>query len=42
MAHEVVNFHPLKNDATTAMPSDDLLRMLTALGREPEIVDFTE
>jgi hypothetical protein len=33
MAHEVVNFHPLKNDATTAMPSADLLRMLDALGR---------
>jgi Ala-tRNA(Pro) deacylase len=41
MAHEVVNFHPLKNDATTAMPSADLLRMLDALGRDPEIVDFT-
>jgi len=41
MAHEVVNFHPLKNDATTAMPSADLLRMLEALGRAPEIVDFT-
>ncbi len=41
MAHDIVNFHPLKNDATTAMPSQDLLRMLNALGREPEIIDFS-
>ena len=38
MAHEIVNFHPLKNDATTAIRSNDLLRFLTALGRTPEIV----
>ncbi len=42
MACEVVNFHPLKNDATTAIASADLCKMLTALGREPEIIDFTE
>lgn len=38
MAHEIVNFHPLKNDATTAIRSNDLLRFLTSLGRTPEIV----
>ena len=42
MAHDIVNFHPLKNDATTAMPSADLLRMLKAMGREPEIIDFSD
>jgi len=38
MAHEIVNFHPLKNDATTAIRSDDLLSFIRALGRTPEIV----
>lgn len=38
MAHEIVNFHPLKNDATTAIRADDLLKFVTALGRAPEIV----
>lgn len=38
MDHDIVNFHPLKNDATTAIRSNDLLRFLTALGRTPEIV----
>ncbi len=41
VAHDIVNFHPLTNNATTAMPAQDLLRMLAALGREPEIVDFS-
>ncbi|GGG89159.1 MAG TPA: DNA-binding protein [Oceanicaulis sp.] len=41
MAHETVNFHPLKNDATTAISREGLLRFLAALGREPEIMDFT-
>lgn len=38
MAHEIVNFHPLKNDATTAIRAEDLLKFITALGRAPEIV----
>ena len=38
MAHDIVNFHPLKNDATTAIRSADLLRFVEALGRAPEIV----
>jgi len=40
MAHEVVNFHPLKNDATTAVSSADLLGFVRALGREPEVLDL--
>ena len=39
MEHETVNFHPLRNDATTAISSADLLRFVRALGREPEIAD---
>ncbi len=41
MAHATVNFHPLSNDATTAMPREDFLAFLRALGREPEIMDLT-
>ncbi|WP_430431254.1 prolyl-tRNA synthetase associated domain-containing protein [Oceanicaulis sp.] len=42
MSHDIVNFHPLKNDATTAIRSSDLVRFLTALGRVPEIVTLEE
>ena len=41
-AYDIVNFHPLENDATTALATTDLLRMLHALDREPEIMDFSE
>ena len=34
-AHDPVNFHPLKNDATTAISSADMLKFVRALGREP-------
>ncbi|MEQ8404577.1 MAG: prolyl-tRNA synthetase associated domain-containing protein [Oceanicaulis sp.] len=40
-AHDTVNFHPLRNDATTAVSRGDLLRFARALGREPEITDFS-
>ena len=42
MAHEIVNFHPLKNDATTAIRSEDLLKFVKALGRAPDIVKLEE
>jgi Ala-tRNA(Pro) deacylase len=35
-----VNFHPLSNDATTAVSRDGFRRFLTALGVQPLIVDF--
>lgn len=35
-----VNFHPLSNDATTAVSRAGLLAFLDALGREPLVVDF--
>ncbi|MBY0564013.1 MAG: prolyl-tRNA synthetase associated domain-containing protein [Hyphomonadaceae bacterium] len=34
-AHDPVNFHPLRNDATTAIGPDDMLRFIRSLGREP-------
>lgn len=35
-----VNFHPLSNDATTAIARDDLLTFAKATGHDPLIVDF--
>jgi Ala-tRNA(Pro) deacylase len=40
LAHDLVNFHPLTNTATTAVSREDLLRFLQALDVEPIIVDF--
>jgi Ala-tRNA(Pro) deacylase len=34
-AHDPVNFHPLKNDATTAISPADMLKFIHSLGREP-------
>ncbi|MDP8916474.1 MAG: prolyl-tRNA synthetase associated domain-containing protein, partial [Pseudomonadota bacterium] len=36
-----VNFHPLRNDATTAVSRDGLLAFLSALEIEPIVVDFS-
>lgn len=36
-----VNFHPLTNDATTALSTADFLKFLAALGVEPRVIDFT-
>ncbi|MGF1464130.1 MAG: prolyl-tRNA synthetase associated domain-containing protein [Maricaulaceae bacterium] len=41
MAHDPVNFHPLTNTATTAMPRRDFLRYLDHLGRPLEVMDLT-
>jgi Ala-tRNA(Pro) deacylase len=35
LAHDPVNFHPLRNDATTAVSPDGMLTFIRALGREP-------
>ncbi|MEE2526488.1 prolyl-tRNA synthetase associated domain-containing protein [Hyphobacterium sp. HN65] len=40
LEHDPVNFHPLSNDATTAIARDDLLKFARATGHEPVIVDF--
>lgn len=38
--HDPVNFHPLSNDATTAVSRAGFLAFLEALGVEPLVVDF--
>lgn len=40
IAHETINFHPLSNDATTAVSRQGFLDFLAALGVEPLVVDF--
>lgn len=39
-AHAVVNFHPLSNDATTAVSPADVLRFLDHTGHHPVRVAF--
>lgn len=37
-----LNFHPLRNDRTTAVAPEDLLRFVRATGHEPVIAEMTE
>lgn len=38
--HELVNFHPLNNAATTSISGEGMVRFLAELGVQPLIVDF--
>ena len=38
MAHDLLNFHPLTNEATTTIRRDDLVAFLKDCGHEPRIV----
>jgi Ala-tRNA(Pro) deacylase len=40
MALDLLNYHPLTNEATTSIATKDLLRFMAATGHEPEIVDL--
>ena len=42
MQHEVLNFHPLSNDATTTISNRDLVRFAKACGHAPLILAVTE
>jgi Ala-tRNA(Pro) deacylase len=42
MAHEKLNYHPLKNDATTTISAHDLKAFIRATGHEPRIVAVSE
>ncbi len=39
--HDIVNFHPLKNTATTSIKAKDMLKFAKEFNHEPLIVDFT-
>ena len=41
VALDLLNYHPLTNEATTTIATKDLLRFMAATGHRPEIVDFT-
>lgn len=38
----LVNYHPLRNDRTTAIAPNDLLKFIRACGVEPSIISFAE
>ena len=40
MAADPVNFHPLSNNATTAVSQAGFRRFLAALGVDPLVIDF--
>lgn len=40
MSHDPLNFHPLHNEATTAISRDGFLKFLSLTGHEPLMVDF--
>lgn len=42
MEQEWLNYHPLRNDATTTIRSADLLAFIRATGHEPQIVSVSE
>ena len=41
MAYDMINGHPLVNDATTSIRSTDLVKFLKATGHEPRILKLT-
>jgi len=41
MEEQTVNCHPLKNDKTTGLTPQDLVRFMESLGYNPLIVDFS-
>ncbi len=40
MRHDMLNYHPLENTATTSIARDDLLRFIRATGHEPRLIDL--
>lgn len=40
--HDIVNFHPLLNDATTAISSADMIKFAKATGHDPIMLDFAD
>lgn len=41
MEHEIINCHPLSNDATTSIGRDDLIRFMEATGHTPLVLKVT-
>ena len=41
MEHDIINCHPLSNDATTSIGRDDLVRFMEATGHTPLVLKVT-
>jgi len=41
MRHDLVNYHPLENSATTTIAAADLLKFIRSCGHDPKIVDLS-
>jgi Ala-tRNA(Pro) deacylase len=42
MRHDILNYHPLANDATTSIASPDLVTFIKACGHNPRIVAVSD
>jgi Ala-tRNA(Pro) deacylase len=42
LEHDPLNYHPLTNEATTAIAPGDLVTFVRACGHDPQILDFDE
>ena len=42
MKQDLLNYHPLTNEATTSIASNDLITFVRACGHEPQILVFDE
>ncbi len=42
MRHDVLNYHPLKNDATTSIAAKDLLKFAAACGHDVQVLAVSE
>ncbi len=42
MKHDVLNYHPLQNNATTSIAAEDLVKFVKGTGHEPRIVAVSE
>ena len=40
MAYDILNYHPLHNEATTTISSPDLIKFITHFGFNPHVLDF--
>jgi Ala-tRNA(Pro) deacylase len=39
---ELIAYHPMQNDATTAISNADMKKIIAISGREAEVIDFTK
>ena len=40
MKHDILNYHPLENTATTSISADDLVSFIKSCGHNPQIVEI--